>query len=278
MLLTEKAMILSQDDAALFFRLMWGLQFYINQQLQLLPNVKSRDAYSRLDIQVTVVVRDALWKSPELIDAYVKENPDGLSSEELSIIGRWKGFVAGKFCIFRYLKDYAIFIGSSKVYAVLGLYDRFEDLFQGRPLPILVEAVLLPYKGKIIHDGLYRSYSIDFGRGIRSSLNEDYAAAKQNGRIILALEPEAFSAKPAQPSRQLDKESEAIVAEIMRATERLRGGTAIQRTAFALLRASAKVVQAALQSADQLDELWRLGHQVHTAVNRFQKVLGRANH
>jgi len=271
-------MILSQDDAALFFRLMWGLQFYVNQQLQLLPNIKSCEAYARLATQETIVVRDALWKNPELIDAYVKENLDGLSLEELSIIGRWKGFVAGKFCVLRYLKDYAIFMGGSKVYGVLGLYDRFEDVFQGRPLPIMVEAVLLPYKGKIIYDGLCRSYSIYFGGGIRSSLKEEYAAAKQNGRIMISLEPEAFSAKPAQPSRQLDKASEATVAGIMKASERLRGGTTIQSTTFGLLRASAKVVQAALQSPDQLEGLSRLARQVHTVVNRLQKVLERAEH
>jgi hypothetical protein len=30
-------MKLSQDDADLFFKLMWGLQFYVNQQRRILP-------------------------------------------------------------------------------------------------------------------------------------------------------------------------------------------------------------------------------------------------
>jgi len=38
-------MLLSQADAALFFRLMWGLQFYVSQQRQLLPNINSLEEY-----------------------------------------------------------------------------------------------------------------------------------------------------------------------------------------------------------------------------------------
>lgn len=34
-------MNLSQEDADLFFKLMWDLQFYVNQQRQILTNVKS---------------------------------------------------------------------------------------------------------------------------------------------------------------------------------------------------------------------------------------------
>ena len=39
-------MILSQKDAAHFFNLMWGLQYYVNQQLQLLPDVPSFQAFN----------------------------------------------------------------------------------------------------------------------------------------------------------------------------------------------------------------------------------------
>lgn len=99
-------MLLSQEDAAQFFRLMWGLHNYVNRQQHLLLNVNSCEAYARLDTQQKMIVRDALWKRLDLIDAYLQANPDKLSEEELMIIGKWKGHIAGKFYIFRYLKDY----------------------------------------------------------------------------------------------------------------------------------------------------------------------------
>jgi hypothetical protein len=272
----EDAMLLSQDDAALFFRLMWGLQFYVNQQRQLLPDIDSFEEYQALPGEEKFPVRNALWDNPELIDAYVRENPDGLAPEELSIISKWKGFVQGQFYIFRYLKNHAIFMGESKVYAVLGLYESFDDMFHGWPLPVFVETVLLPFKGKIIYDSLCQFYNIQFGGGIRSDLNEDYLKAKQNGLIITSLEPETQTAKPSQRSRKPGEESGAIVEGIVQASERLRGGDAIQSAAFGLLRASAKVAQAALHNPDDPDELERLARKAHNALNRLQTGLERA--
>jgi len=269
-------MTLSTEEAAQFFRLMWGLQFFVSQQRQLHPDVKSLEEYAILDSTRKIIVRDALWENPDLIDAYVEKNPDDLSAEELSIIRKWKGFISGRFTIFRYLKDYTIFMGNSKVYGVLGLYDPLEEVFSSRPMPLFVDAVLLPYKGKIIYDGLCRPYNVLIGPGIRAGLNEEYLAAKQKGRIITSLEADAALVKPPPQPRQLDKGSEAVLTEIVKASEKLRGGTVIQSATLGLLRAGAKVAQSASQKPDDLEELWRLARPVQTALNRLQKALERA--
>jgi hypothetical protein len=269
-------MILSAEDAAQFFRLMWGLQFFVSQERQLLPNVTALEEFVTLRTTAKVKVRDALWEKPELIDAYVERNADGLSAEELNIILQWKRYIAGKFSIYRYLKEYAIFMGDSQVYGVLGLYDRFEDVLSGRPLPIFVETVLLPYKGKIVYDGLLRPCNIYFGAGIRSGLKEEYLTAKQNGRIITSLEPETTPVKPASQRRALDEQSEAALVEMVRMSEQLRGGTVIQSATLGLIRASAKVAQSAAQKPDDLEELRRLGRQVQNALNRLHTALERA--
>src|SRR5437016_5899695 len=139
-------MKVSAEEANQFFQLMWRLQFFVSQQHQLLPDVKSLEEYTPLAIGRKAPVRDAVWKNPDLIDAYVTKNPDGLSGEELSIISKWKGFVAGQFTIFRCLKEHAILMGGSKVYGVLGLHDAIQDVISHHPLPTLVDAVLLPFK------------------------------------------------------------------------------------------------------------------------------------
>jgi len=269
-------MLLPQDDAAQFFRLMWGLQFYVNQQRQLLPDVNSCEAYARLDSQQKIIVRDALWERPDLIDAYLQANPDNRSDEELIRIGKWKGYIAGKFYIFRYLKDHAIFMRDSQVYGVKGLYEPFEVAFQGRPLPILVEAVLLPYKAQIIYDGICRSYNIYFGGGIRRNLKEEYMTAKQNDRIQTSLESEAKFGESFSEEPVLAPESEKVAAEIVQSSGRLRGGTVIQSATFGVLRASAKVVEAAVLRPEDVAEIRRIGRQVSNALKRLEKVLERA--
>jgi hypothetical protein len=269
-------MKLSTEDAAQFFQLMWGLQFFVSRQRQLSPDVTSLEEYATLASTRKIIVRDAVWDNPDLIDAYVEKNPDGLSAEELSIIRKWKGFVAGRFTVFRYLKDYTIFMGNSRVYGVLALYDPLEEVFSGRPLPLFVDAVLLPYKGKIIYDGLCRPYNVLIGPGISAGLNEEYLTAKQKGRIITSLETDPTPVQPPRQRRELDKGSEAVLTEIVKTSEELRGGTVIQSATLGLLRASAKVAQSASQQPDDLEGLWRLARQVQTALNRFQKTLERA--
>ena len=269
-------MILSQKDAAHFFNLMWGLQYYVNQQLQLLPDVPSFQAFNNLSLEEKLPIRDALWKNTHLIDAYTTQNPDGLSTDDLCIIRKWKTFIAGKFHIFRYLKDYTVFIGESRIYGVVGLYERIEDILPPRPLPVLVEAVLLPYMGKIVYDGVIQSYNIHFGGGIHSDLKEQYARDKQNGRIITSLEPETAVTQLPGIAGKFDKENEAIADEIMKASERMRGGSAIQNAAFGLLRASAKATQLTVHNPDDIEGLRHSRRQILSAFNRLTKAMSRA--
>jgi hypothetical protein len=149
-------MKLSKEDVAQFYRLMWGLQFFVGRQRRLIPEVNSLPEYLTLPSATKIIVRDAVWANADLIDAYVAKNPEGLSAAELNV------------------------------------------------------------------------------------------------------------------------ESERIVAEIGKMSEKIRGGTVIQSAALGVLRAGAKVAQSAAQEPDDLDELSRLGRQVQSALKRLQTALERA--
>lgn len=269
-------MLVSHEDAARFYRLTWGLQFFIGRQRQRLPDIRSLEEYTVAPSATKIAIRDLVWENPDLIDVYADQNPDGLSEEELGIVRSWKRFVAGKFTVYRYLKDGAIFIGDSQVYAVMGLHDRFENVFSGRPLPIWIEAVLLPYQGKVIYDGVVRTYNVYLGAGIRGGLKEEYLTAKQNERIITSLEPEASVLEPRPQACELGTEIKAAAADVVKSSERLRGGDAVQGATFGLLRVSAKVAHSAANTPEDLDEVRRLARQVQTALTRLRNVLDRA--
>ena len=221
-------------------------------------------------------VRDALWKNPRLIDAYLDLNPDHLSALEQEIVSKWQRFIADTFHIFRFLKKYTIFIGKqSQVYGVLGVRDSLADIFHARPLPIMVEAVLLPFKGQIIYDGLLRSYNLFFGSGVRSDLHEIYMVAKQNSHTITTLEPEADVEPRVESPGKSRQEWLPMIEEIAKASERMHGGPVVQSSSLTLLRASAKLAEAALKQMDR-EDLWQLTQQVQNALRRLQTVLGRA--
>jgi len=121
-------MQLSQQDAQLFYTLMWPLQFFVNQRVKIAPELKTLDAYKTCTAEITLRVCQALYEDIDLIDAFIEANPGGFSADMLAIVASWKHFVADSFYIERYLKNCAVFIASDqKVYAVLGIYDAFED-------------------------------------------------------------------------------------------------------------------------------------------------------
>lgn len=270
-------MYLAEADAALFYKLMFGLQFYVNQQLNLQSKAKTQEAYNKLDQQAKLKVRNAVYEHPALIDAFLKENPANLTAEELAIVAEWKNFVAGDFFIERYLKKYSIWIGDgspAKVYGVLGITQSIEEIIDRSYLPLRVQSVLLPFKGQIIYDGLLIPYNILFGSGIKAELKEEYLAAKQNGRILETLTPSAASttAPAAKPRRDWREE----IAEIVKRTGQLKGqNVPVQSEAFGLLKAAAELVQVAVQQADHQTELEKQHKKVQRALDKLEAVLYR---
>lgn len=184
-------MHLSPEDAAVFYQLMFALQFYVSQQLALQPAATTLAAYRELDQQAKLVVRDALYAHPALIDQFVGENPAQLPQTELAIVAQWKNFVAGDFYVERYLPDASIWIACeppATVYRVQGITQSIEAMIDRRDLPLRVNSVLLPFKGQIIYDGLLSTYKVLFGGGVKSSLRAEYIAAEQSGCIVDQLE------------------------------------------------------------------------------------------
>ena len=84
-----------------------------------------------------------------MIDSFVQENPQNFSEKKLSIVSNWKNYIEGDFHIERFLKRYAVFIKGADVYGVLGLHQEFNELIHRSNLPLYVNTVLLPFKGKV---------------------------------------------------------------------------------------------------------------------------------
>lgn len=192
-------MKLPKEDVDLFYKLYLALLVYVNKRRNLVQGLASPDDFRKFRIEQMNKLRDELYKQPELIDSFVTENPWKFSPAELDMVSSWRNFVRGKFVILRYLKDYAIFLDPEeppKAYGVLALYVPFEELVDSF-LPVMVEAVLLPFGDRIISDGIFFTYRISFGKGVRQSFNEAYQEAKSRFGIITSL---PFSAEKVEQS------------------------------------------------------------------------------
>ncbi len=182
-------MKLCEADVELFYKLYHPLLVYVNKKFSTVKGISSPEDFKKFPVEEINKFRERLYKQPELIDSFVNENPLNFTSDELEIISGWKNFVREKFFIFRYLKDYTVFLDSGdppKAYGVLALNSPFEEIV-GPYLPVMVEAVLLPFKSKIIYDSIFTSYPITFGGGVRRSLNDAYREAKARFGVITSL-------------------------------------------------------------------------------------------
>src|SRR4030095_2247122 len=107
-----------------------------------------------------------------LLEQYIAENLDQLSTRDINILTSFKKRITGDFIIVKCLKKHAIFIHakSNKMYTVYALNDTFDSFFDH--FPVLITTTLLPFKDKIIYDGFIQNSNIHIGPRIAKSLND----------------------------------------------------------------------------------------------------------
>jgi hypothetical protein len=271
---------LPAEDAALFIRLHVALLVYANQKLGLVPGVDSEEDFRKSSMEDRAKIRDALYASPQLINSFVAENPAVLSPDELRLVVAWKQAIFEKFYILRHLKRYTVFLDDKKppkAYGVLGIMDEIESVTFMRNPPILVETALLPWRDKIIYDGLVRSYNVYFGPGIRASLEDAYRKAKATTGIIETIggpageQPAPRRVKKPGPSVE---DLLAILDQVEHQIAGLKGlETPPQRGAFSMLRAAVDLARTVLQESVDVDEAIRAGRRLNSALKRLYAAL-----
>lgn len=267
-------MQLTPQDAALFFKLMPALQVFANQQIQVIKDLSDIEQYRAISNEQRMKLRNAVYKKPEVIDDFVRKNPFEFSREDLDIVSNWRNFIAGDFYIERILKKHAIFIGdNNKVYGVLALTEPFRHVLGGMPLPFHLKTVLLPFKGKIIYDGLIEGYNIYFGGGVATSMSNLYKAAKLQGKIIESLAPDW---QPSEPKVVVQKNWKPLLDELREKASKLRAGEGdgvVMSPAFSLIRASLEFAQAAFECPNDLDALDKPMQKLQRAFEKVQDTV-----
>ena len=179
-------MKLNEKEAKLFYDIMFPLLDYINDKLHINPYISDTGKLAKADCLNPAEVKEimtALWDDVSIIDEYVSNHE--LSNEEKEIILGWKKAVTSRFVIERHLKKGTILIDvdNQKVCLVQGIYSSWDEMLP-LPLPIMVHTTLIPFKGKIISDGLPGLYQISFGNGMKQNFRNAYMIAKNTDTII----------------------------------------------------------------------------------------------
>jgi hypothetical protein len=180
-------MILDRNDGEKFFRLWWNLLFYANQKLDIIKDVPLPDAFSIFPSELTAEVRNKIWEEDSTILAsYILENPNKLSSDDIGILKGWRKRLKNSFLVLKEYKNFTVFMADGKCYGVISLSKPISELVYA--IPAFVEAVLLPFRGKIIYDSILASRNISFGAGMRKGFNAEFQEVKKRDGVILSLD------------------------------------------------------------------------------------------
>jgi hypothetical protein len=181
---------LSLEDYQLYLKLNQNLLVFVAQRLYLKSHVKTRDDLLKLSNEEKLRIRNSLIKRIDLIDNFVSVNPYNFTPSELEIVKSWKNYVEGKFSLVNYLENGAVFLEEAeenpKAYLVLALGTPLWEIIPVPP-PARLETVLLPFKDRIIYDGLINADRILFGSGIARSLRAECSRAIMTHGLVQSL-------------------------------------------------------------------------------------------
>lgn len=181
-------MRLTPKDYRLFMKLNWALLAHTANRKGLLKKKVMPAQMEKARLEDKMLAWEAICENPQLIDEFQKQNPAGLTSEELDLLAGWKALIHGEFVIIRHLKNHSIFLHqrSNYAYGVVALADEFQEII-GSAVPVIVRTILLPFKEKIVYSGFLETFNIHFGSGIDKGLNRQYQESKARYGIITQL-------------------------------------------------------------------------------------------
>lgn len=181
---------LSFEDWQIYTKLHPNLMAFTAQKLGSKRNIKNSDDFLKLTAEEKLKIRNDLMKNIHLIDEFVDANPLNFTQAELEIIKSWKNHVKGVFYVINYTENGATFLEDvekdPKAYQVLALGTPLWEVIPIPP-PARVETVLLPFKDKIIYDGLINADRIIFGGGMARELRATCNRAIMEHGLIKSL-------------------------------------------------------------------------------------------
>jgi hypothetical protein len=188
-------MKVTPEQADRFYAAWWPLLSYVNDERHIVPG----RMVAPLKVELALALRDALWADNSLLETFVTRNPAGLSAEQLAMVASWEHRVAGMFVVWKHFKKHSILLHGHDAFAVLGLHSTLEEILP-MPPPLMVDAVLLPFEGVIVTDGLINAKNIVLGPGIRRGLKQEYDDTVERGAVQTSLLPSAPGAEAKPPA------------------------------------------------------------------------------
>lgn len=167
---------LDEKDVHLYYKLYMSLLEYVNQKYHIVKNVRFYPSIM-VDPNKQVEVRNYLFDHISIIDDFIQDNPYRFNRRELAAIHDFKKGIKGHFIVLKHEKEFTVFRsddGDKIFYGVKGLYDNLNEITANMQLPFMTDAVLLPFAGRIIYDGILGSSRVKMSARTALNILKDY--------------------------------------------------------------------------------------------------------
>ena len=178
-------MRLEYSDVELFYQLWFPLLDFVNRKYHVCSQTEIIDLEEGVDPCDAKAIADYLWSHTAVLEEYLAAAE--LPEEYAQIVAGWKRCRPGRYILERHLKKGSVFLSAEDrgVYMVKGLCSTWEEMLG--EAPVLLDAVLIPFRDSIISDGLVVPYQIYFGKGARADFKDAYMTAKKNRTIRFTI-------------------------------------------------------------------------------------------
>ena len=146
-------MRLKQQDAEDFISLISKLDFFTLDLTNVLKKRKNQNITDPNAIRI--LAREQWMKRPQIIEQFISHYNEKLNPEEVRTLKSWKEKQRSEYWFLYEFPEFGAFYSPSerKFYGALALTEPFSDIIPYQP-PVVLETALLPYKNKIVWDGL----------------------------------------------------------------------------------------------------------------------------
>ncbi len=182
-------MVLTDEEAKQFYDLWISLLDFVNQKYKLVKELYGMTSPKGLPLKSVALISSKLWGDKDIIDEFVVSGFKKMDEEEIAIVSSWKRAIQGKFIVDRHLAKGSVLISvdTNEVYVVKGIYSSWREMLKNYPVPQIVEATLIPFRGSIIHDGIVAPYGVCLGRNMSEQSKQIYLTAKATGNLHYGL-------------------------------------------------------------------------------------------
>ena len=169
------------SDVEFFYRLWFPLLDFVNRKYHVCSKTEIIDLEEGVDPCDAKAAADYLWSHTAVLEEYLAAAE--LPEEDAQIVAGWKRCRPGRYILERHLKKGSVFLSAEDgaVYMVKGLCSTWEEMLG--EAPVLLDAVLIPFRDSIISDGLVVPYPVYFGKDARADFKDAYMNAKRNQTI-----------------------------------------------------------------------------------------------